>query len=122
MPNCAYRGRLKSSVIDSIIRGKCTAYCLPELDQHNQGASLYLRTDFVNTLFVTFMTLVTGYNGDGLASYEHICHSFSINFKQTLSLYLPLDIIKLCLYAVIDRESIMNEVTNSFDKLSHEIR
>lgn len=88
MSNCTCRGRLKSSITDSIIRARCTAYCLPELDQHNQGASLYLRTDFVNTLFVTFMTLVKGCNDHRLASYEHICHSFSMNFKQTLSLSL----------------------------------
>jgi hypothetical protein len=88
MSNCACRGRLKSSVTDSIIRAKCTAYCLSELDQHNQGASLYLPTDFVNTLFVTFITLEKGCNDHGLASYEHICDSFSMNFKQTLSISL----------------------------------
>jgi hypothetical protein len=84
MSNCACRGRLESSVTDSIIRAKCTAYCLPELDQHNQGASLYLPTDFVNTLFVTFMTIVKGYTGPGLSSHEHICSSFAIKFKKTL--------------------------------------
>jgi hypothetical protein len=88
MSNCACRGQLESSVTDSVIQAMCTAYCLPELDQHNQGASLYLPTNFVNTLFVTFMSLVQGYNDHGLGSYKHICHSFSMHFKQIVSLSL----------------------------------